>query len=198
MQLPSIKLPPPRLRGEMSIEEAISRRRSVREFSNREVSLEKLSQILWAAQGTTGEEWGFKLRSTPSAGALFPIEVFVVSRKGVYQYRAEEHELLQTLKGDVLEELCSAALWQEFIAEAPIVLVITGVFERTKAKYGERGMRYVFAEAGHVSQNVYLQCESLGLATVAVGAFHDQRVQDILKIPRNHRPIYIMPVGYKR
>jgi SagB-type dehydrogenase family enzyme len=182
----------------MSIEEAISRRRSVREFSNREVSLEKLSQILWAAQGTTGEEWGFKLRSTPSAGALFPIEVFVVSRKGVYQYRAEEHELLQTLKGDVLEELCSAALWQEFIAEAPIVLVITGVFERTKAKYGERGMRYVFAEAGHVSQNVYLQCESLGLATVAVGAFHDQRVQDILKIPRNHRPIYIMPVGYKR
>jgi SagB-type dehydrogenase family enzyme len=196
--LDNILLPPPKLKGKISLEEAISRRRSIREFSSKEISIEELSQILWAAQGITGEEWGYKLRSVPSAGALYPIELYAALPRGIYHYIPERHELVKIAGQDVRYELSRAALSQEFIAQAPLDLVIAAVFERTKAKYGERGARYVYVEAGHVSQNVYLQCESLGLATVAVGAFYDEQVQRILKMPENHRPIYIMPVGYKR
>jgi SagB-type dehydrogenase family enzyme len=196
--LGDIKLPQPRHKGKLSLEETILRRRSVREFSSRPVALEDLSQILWAAQGVTGKLWGYELRAVPSAGALFPIEIFVASKEGVHHYYPRKHELKQVSGEDVRKSLCDAALRQEFIAEAPVVLVITAVFERTKAKYGERGTRYVFAEAGHVSQNIYLQCESLGLSTVTVGAFYDDRVQEALRIPKDYRPIYIMPIGYKR
>ncbi len=192
-----IKLPEPKRKGKLSVEEAILKRRSVREFGRKKITLEELSQILWAAQGITGEEWRYKLRAVPSAGALYPMEIFAVLREGVYRYVPDGHLLEEVSKGDARAELSSIALDQEFIAEAPVVLVITGVFERTRSKYGERGTRYVYAEAGHVSQNVYLQCESLGLGTVAVGAFYDEAVQKVLKLPRNHKPIYIMPIGRK-
>lgn len=191
-----IKLPEPKYRGNVSVEEAILKRRSVREFGGK-IKLEELSQLLWAAQGITGEEWGYKLRSVPSAGALYPMEIYVAMKEGVYRYLPEKHSIEQTRRGDAREELYRASLHQDFIKDAPAVIIIAAVFERTKSKYGERGIRYVYAEAGHVSQNIYLQCESLGLSTVAVGAFYDEAVQKALKLPRNHKPVYLMPVGRK-
>jgi SagB-type dehydrogenase family enzyme len=193
-----IKLPEPKYKGSVSVEEAISRRRSVREFSSKGITLEELSQILWAAQGITGEEWGYKLRSVPSAGALYPIEIYVATGEGIYRYLPEKNSLEQVRKEDTRKALYEASLHQEFIKDAPVVIVIAAVFERTKSKYGERGTRYVYIEAGHVSQNIYLQCESLGLGAVAVGAFYDEAVQKVLKLPRDHEPVYIMPIGRKR
>lgn len=192
-----IKLPTPKRRGKLSVEEAILKRRSVREFGSGKITLEELSTILWAAQGITGEEWGYELRSVPSAGALYPMEIYIAMKKGVYRYLPEKHSLEQVRREDAREALYKASLHQNFIRDAPAVIVITAVFERTKSKYGERGTRYVYAEAGHVSQNIYLQCESLGLGTVAVGAFYDEEVQRVLKLPGNHKPIYLMPIGRK-
>lgn len=192
-----IKLPEPKYGGNVSVEEAILKRRSIREFSSGKITLEELSQILWAAQGITGEEWGYKLRSVPSAGALYPMEIYAAMKEGVYHYLPEKRSLEQVRKGDAREEVCRASLHQYFIRDAPVVIIIAAVFERTKSKYGERGTRYVYAEAGHVSQNIYLQCESLGLGAVAVGAFYDEAVQKVLKLPGNHKPIYLMPIGRK-
>ena len=189
----NIKLPEPKLRGKLSVEEALLRRRSIRKFSEGKLTLEEISQILWAAQGITDEKWGF--RTAPSAGALYPIEVYVVMQEGVFHYDVKKHFLQEIKKGDARKELCKACLSQGFIETAPLTIVISAVFERTCSKYGERGIRYVFIEAGHVSQNIYLQCESLGLATVAMGAFYDSEVKKVLELPRNHEPIYIMPVG---
>jgi len=193
-----IELPRPEFRGRMSLEEAIARRRSVRSFEDKALEWEQLSQVLWAAQGVTGEVMGHGLRAAPSAGALYPIEVFVVDRGGVYHYLPREHTLEVVSGKDKREELCHASLSQDFIAQAPTSLVIAAVFERVERKYGQRGTRYTYAEAGHVSQNVYLQCEALGLATVTVGAFHDREVQGVLGLEQSHRPIYIMPIGYER
>lgn len=193
-----IELPQPKLKGEVSVEEAIERRRSVRSFSSQPIEKEMLSQILWAAQGITGRLWGHKLRAAPSAGALYPMELIVVDTAGVFHYRPGRHSLKELMKGDFREGLCGASLWQDFIEEAPASLVITAVFERVRAKYGRRGTRYTYAEAGHVSQNIYLQCEALGLSTVTVGAFHDEEVQEVLGLPGDFWPIYIMPIGYRR
>ena len=192
------RLPKPVYKGERSIEEAILERRSIREFAGTKISPEELSQILWAAQGMTGKPWGVGLRSVPSAGALYPIEVYAVTEDGVYHYLPESHSIKQVKEGDRRKELTNASLSQEFISTAPLNIIITAVFERTESKYSKRGARYVFAEAGHVSQNVYLQCESLGLGTVAVGAFHDDAVKKALDLPEDHRPIYIMPIGHRK
>ncbi len=189
-----MKLPQPRHKGSVSLEEAISKRRSVRRFGDAPVSTEDLSQILWAAQGITGEHF----RTAPSAGALYPIELFIAMKDGVYRYVPEGHHLEEITKRDMREELSRAALGQRFVKEAPVVLVITAVFERVKSRYGERGTRYVFAEGGHVAQNVCLQCSAIGLGTVVVGAFHDSEVQEALEIPEDCAPIYLMPIGYKR
>jgi SagB-type dehydrogenase family enzyme len=189
-----MELPKPKRKGTVSLEEAISKRRSVRRFSDAPVSIEDLSQILWAAQGMTEGYY----RAVPSAGALYPIELFVSTKDGVYRYVPEGHRLDEGIKKDVRKEISTAALGQKFIKEAPVVLVITAVFERVKSKYGERGTRYVFMEAGHVAQNVCLQAVALGLATVVTGAFYDSQVQDALEIPKECAPIYILPIGQKR
>ena len=189
-----MELPKPKRKGTVSLEEAISKRRSVRRFSDAPVSIEDLSQILWAAQGVSE---GY-FRTAPSAGALYPIELIIATEEGVYRYVPKGHLPEEIIKKDVREELSSAALGQGFIKEAPVVLVITAVFDRVKSKYGERGTRYVFMEAGHVAQNVCLQVVALGLATVVTGAFYDSQVQDGLKIPKEYEPIYVLPIGYER
>lgn len=186
-----MKLPQPNYRGSVSLEAVILKRRSVRDFSDVPVSTEDLSQILWAAQGVTD---GY-FRTAPSAGALYPIEVYVVMGAGVYRYMPDGHFIEQIKSGDLRLELASAALGQGFIADAPLILVIAAVFERTASKYGERGARYVYAEAGHVAQNVCLQATALGLSTVPVGAFYDKKLQLALGLLADHRPIYIMPIG---
>jgi SagB-type dehydrogenase family enzyme len=195
-----LKLPEPRYASNTSVEAALAQRRSVRAYSGENLTIEELSQLLWAAQGIT-EPWGG--RTAPSAGALYPLELYVVVGTvtgldaGVYQYRPATHELEKTKDGDVRAALAGAALSQGFIGDAAINLVFFGVFNRTTVKYGERGIRYVYMEAGHAAQNVYLQAESLDLGTVTIGAFDDPAVQQIVGMQEQGRPIYIMPVGRK-
>lgn len=197
----TITLPQPKTIGQMSVEEAISKRRSRRDFKDQSLSLEQISQILWSAQGITDKEREF--RSAPSAGALYPIEIYLVTGRdgvenleaGVYHFNAEGYNLKRLLRGDLRQELAEVALGQEAVSLAPVSLVITAIFERTTQKYGARGERYVNLEAGHVAQNVYLQVETLGLGTVSIGAFDDNRVKEILSLPKEAQPLYIMPIG---
>ena len=193
-----IMLPEPRTTGEISIEEAILHRRSVRQYTKEGITLNDLSQLLWAAQGITSEE-GF--RTAPSAGALYPLEVYVVAggvdglSDGVYRYRAEGHTLQRICDGDLRENLSECALKQTQITDAAVDIVFAAVFNRTTAKYGERGVRYVYIEAGHAAQNVYLQAEALGLGVCAVGAFYEQEVSELLALPDDETPIYILTIG---
>jgi len=194
-----MKLPEPRRKGKLSLEEAIVARRSIREFSDESLTLQELSQILWAAQGITSR-WGG--RAAPSAGALFPVDTFVVVGNveslevGVYKYSVKEHSLQKTFSGDVRRELAEASLSQDFIAVAPASIVLAAVYDRITVKYGKRGHRYTDIEIGHIGQNIYLQVEALGLGTVAIGAFHDEEVKRAIHISEAE-PIYIMAVGHK-
>jgi len=199
-----VKLPQAETKGKVSVEEALSKRQSHRMFSNKALTLEQLTQILWSAQGTP-QKGGMK-RTAPSAGATYPLEVFVAVGKGavtgleegIYHYIPAEHALEQTGEGDLRSKVSDAALGQEFLAQAPVAILIAADYSRTKGRYGARGERYVHMEAGHVGQNVYLQAEALGLGTVAVGAFQDEQVSKVFALPANVEPLYLMPVGYAR
>ena len=196
-----IYLPPPRQEGGMSLAEVIARRRSIRDFTPEPVSPSELSEILWAAQGITNNS--LSSRTVPSAGATYPLDFFVVCgdncveavESGIYHYNIDSHSLTRHHKGDVRPELARAALAQEFIYEAPIDIVICAIYERTLRRYGTRGERYVHMEVGHARQNIYLQDTALGLATVAIGAFYDEPVREVLRLEKQTKPLYIMPVG---
>jgi len=187
-----VKLPIPRKKGEVSVEETLEQRRSKRSFTPKELSWEQISQLVWAAQGIVKR--GF--RTTPSAGALYPLEVYLVTKEGVYHYKPESHELEPTLEDDVRSQLCRAALHQEFIEEAPVDIVIAAVYQRMEWRYRERAARYTHIEVGHAAQNIHLQALALGLGSVPIGAFHDEQVQRVLSLPKNEQPLYIIPVGY--
>lgn len=203
-----ILLPEPKLKSEVSLEEAILKRRSQRDFLDKPLSLTQLSQILWAAQGVTDPQSGF--RAAPSAGALYPLEIYVVvgksgvgSAKGgltvaVYHYIPDGHKLEVHLKEDAKSKLFEAVLGQEAVLQAPVSLVIAAEYERTTAKYGERGIRYVWLEAGHAAQNIYLEATALGLGTVVLGAFNDEEVVKVLQLPAEYKPLYVMPIGYPK
>ena len=194
-----IILPQPTKTSKISIEEALSGRRSVRTYRDEPLSLEEISQILWATQGITAPQWDG--RTAPSAGALYPLEVYLTVRKarglepGIYRYLPAEHKLKSVLEGDISGPLAQAALGQVFIKEAPVALVISASYTRTTKKYGQRGIRYVHMEAGHAGQNIYLQAQGLGLGTVTVGAFDDEEVKKILNLSKEETPLYIMPIG---
>jgi len=196
--LKTISLPEPRLDSECSIEQALLKRRSYRSYADTPLNVAEISQLLWAAQGVTDRR-GF--RTAPSAGALYPLETYVVVGKvdglaaGVYKYQPVQHRLKEISAGDRRTELAAAALSQSSISKSPASIVITAVYERTTAKYRERGIRYVHMEAGHAAQNIYLQTVSLNIATVVIGAFHDQRVQGVLNLLKYEEPLYIMPIG---
>lgn len=195
------KLPPASTRGQMSVEEAIARRRSVREYSNKPISLAQLSQLLWAAQGIT--EPSRELRAAPSAGALYPLEVYAVVKEGgvtgldagIYHYLAKENSLTLVRGGDCTSKLKEAAFDQDAVGFAAVNLVMTAVVQRTMAKYGERGVQYAFQEAGHAAENVFLQAQSLGLAALVAGAFDDDAVRAVLGVGALERPVYIQPTG---
>ena len=194
-----IYLPAPSQKGGMSLAEAIARRRSIRDFTPEPITQSELSEILWAAQGITYKSW--RCRTVPSAGATYPLEFFVVCGgikgmdDGIYHYNINSHSLTLFHKGDARLELARAALTQEFIHEAPVDIVICAEYERTLRRYGARGERYVHMEVGHAGQNIYLQATALGLATVAIGAFHDETVREVLRLDKQTKPLYIMPVG---
>jgi SagB-type dehydrogenase family enzyme len=196
-----IYLPPPSQKGSVSLEEAIAQRRSVRDFTPESIFQSQLSQILWATQGIS--DTGEKLRAVPSAGATYPLEIFVVCGgngieaidDGIYHYNVDSHSLTRHYAGDVRPELARVALDQEFIYEAPLDIIICALYERTAMRYGARGERYVHMEVGHAGQNIYLQATALGLATVAIGAFYDEQVREALLLDKQYKPLYIMPVG---
>ncbi|MCS7119688.1 MAG: SagB/ThcOx family dehydrogenase [Nitrososphaerota archaeon] len=193
-----IALPSPRYVSNVSVEEALLRRRSIRDYKAEPLTLHEVSQLLWAAQGITDERG---LRTAPSAGALYPLEVYLVVGnvegldKGVYKYKPEGHRIIKVLDGDKREELSAAALGQAPVKNGAIDIVIAAVYERTTVKYGDRGIRYVHMEAGHAAQNIYLQSTALSLGTVTVGAFYDDQVKSVLRLPENEQPLYILPVG---
>lgn len=190
-----IQLPKPALQGRMSVEEALVKRESVRHFRTEPITEAQISQLLWAAQGIT-RHWGG--RTSPSAGALFPLEAYLVLRDGFFHYIPQDHQLIRLSDQNLLGALASAALGQHCVKEAPAVILIAAVYERIERKYGNRGERYVKVEAGHAAQNVLLQAVSLGLGAVPVGAFDDSRVQKILNLPIHHAPLYLIPVGHEK
>ena len=201
-------LPSPRTDGNISVEKALANRRSHRRFQNRAISADRLSQILWAAYGITEPKPDYPflrggLRTAPSAGALYPFEIYVAIGKaegiepGVYKYISQEHKIIRTIDKDIREDLCKAALNQDMIKEAPVTLIYCAVFSRMTDKYGDRGReRYVCIDLGHSAQNIYLQAEALHLGTCAIGAFIDSKVSRELQLPENEEPLYLMPVGY--
>jgi len=194
----AVGLPEPSFNGNVSVEEALRERRSVRVYAEVPLTLSDLGQVLWAAQGVTNDR-GY--RTAPSAGALYPLEVYVVAgnimglEPGIYHYRPGEHLLIQTASGDQRAALQAAAVNQTSVGDAPVTIVIAAVPDRTTAKYGERGMRYVSMEAGHAAENVYLQAQAINLGTVTIGAFDDGEVREVLGLPGNTTPLYLMPVG---
>ena len=194
-----IKLPSPQLKGNISIEEALLKRRSVRDYKTDAITLEQLSQLLWAGQGITAADF---FRTAPSAGASYPLELFVIAGNvkeldaGVYHYNVKEHLLSLHMKGDIREKLGTAAAFnQKCISEAPICISVCAVYERTMKTYGKRGERYVHIDTGHCAENIALQAVALGLATVMVGAFEDKKVSEILNLGDELKPLYIIPVG---
>ncbi len=197
-----IDLPKPTLKGEISVEEAIFKRRSIRNYKDTSLTLEEVSQLLWSAQGFTSFEP--ERRVSPSAGALYPLEVYLVVEnvegieKGVYRYLPKTHKIVNVVKGSVSKLLAESAFGQSFISKAPVSMVFSGVFSRTTIKYGERGVLYVYMEAGHAAQNVYLQSESLKLGIVVVAAFNEREIKEILNMPKEETPLYIIPVGRKK
>ncbi|ARG96501.1 SagB/ThcOx family dehydrogenase [Legionella micdadei] len=192
------KLPAPVYSSQTSIEDALKKRRSIRTYKNQAITLSQVAQLLWAAQGITSDN-GF--RTTPSAGALYPLEVYLVARDvndlspGVYHYLPTKHALLKIKNGDISDQLTKAALEQEAIKSGAANIVITAVFSRTTKKYGEKGKSFVFMEAGHAAQNIYLQTVSLNLGTVTIGAFDEPQVRQALNTPEDEIPLYILPIG---
>ncbi len=195
-----IKLPSFSREGELSVEEAVYNRRSRRRYGKGELTLFEVSQLLFVAQGITGE--GGRKRAAPSAGATYPMETYLVAGnvkeldKGVYRYIPQGHSIELINKGDKRKQLTAAALGQVYIMNAPVSIVLAAEYERTMGRYGQRGRRYVHMEAGHIGENIYLECESLGLSTVVIGAFSDSLVKKILGI--DEEPLYIMPVGRRK
>lgn len=193
-----VKLPGPEASGRSRIEKLIAKRRSVRRYKDRKLSESVISRLLWAAQGISSED---SLRTSPSAGALYPLEIHVVTggselEPGVYRYVPEDNTLIQEIAGDMREKLSNAALSQPMIRSAPVSFVISAVYARIAGKYGNRGLRYTYMEAGHAAQNISLLGVELGIGICTVGAFEDEEVKNVLKLPANEEPLYILPLGY--
>jgi SagB-type dehydrogenase family enzyme len=194
----SIKLPEPRYDSEVSVEFTMLNRRSIRNYSGQPLSLQEVSQLSWAAQGITNPGGG---RTAPSAGALYPLELYIVAGdvqdlpQGVYRYKPQDHELIKLMQGDKREELSQACLGQSWVEDGAVSFVFTAIYERTTGKYGDRGIRYVHIELGHAAQNLCLQVVALDLGAVTVGAFHDDQIAELLGLPENEQTLYVIPVG---
>jgi SagB-type dehydrogenase family enzyme len=195
-----VQLPEPARTGTVSVEEALAARRSIRAFASTPMSLHQVGQLLWAAQGMTSP---LGLRTAPSAGALYPLELYLLAgdvagiEPGVYRYRPQGHVLSRVAEGDRRADLAGAAYRQGWIAEAAAVIAIAAVFARTERKYGDRAGRYVYMEAGHAAQNTLLEATALGLAAVPVGAFEDGAVGAVLSLRPEEKPLCLIPLGVR-
>ena len=199
-----IALPSPSYKGTVSVEEALKARRTHRSFQSRPLTLKQFSQILWGAYGVTAQKYGSFLKTAPSAGALYPLDIYGVVGQGgvetlapgVYHFRPENHAVELVKQGDLRAEVARHALQQMWMAKAPLMLIITGEYTRSSIKYGPRGVTYTHIEAGHVGQNIFLQAEAIGLKAGIVGAFNNQQIIRVMGLSTSHDPLLIMPVGY--
>lgn len=193
----TIELPDPVFESEISLEETLVSRRSVRSYEDRPLNLDVVSQLLWAAQGITAD-WG--ARTAPSAGGLFPMVIYMVVTDveglapGVWEYNPTDHTITLVKEGELRDDLMEAGLGQDAIGNAPATIILSAIPSITEIKYGDRTMRYIDTEVGAICQNIYLQCEVLGLGTVAIGAFYDDQVAEVVGTSASVR--LIMPVGW--
>ncbi|MHB8842755.1 MAG: SagB/ThcOx family dehydrogenase [Candidatus Aquicultor sp.] len=198
-EMDTIKLPEPAYVGAMSVEEAVSRRRSVRHYKEGPLQLAEVAQLLWSAQGITSAARGF--RASPSAGARYPIETYLIAgdvvgfEAGLYEYIPQEHRLLRLAAGDMRGELAGVCLGQQMIREAAVTILFVAVFERMVSRYGKRGVRYVHMDAALAAENAHLQGVALGLGSVMIGAFDDTGVQNALDLPEDEQPVLLLPFG---
>ncbi len=207
LEIQSILLPNPNVSGDVSIEEVLNARRSVRQYADSSMSINEISQLLWAAYGVTKSyesptSLRGGLKTSPSAGALYPLELYLVAwnidqlENGIYKYFSEDHSLKLVMSGDKRDELSTAAWDQSWLRDAAGAIVYSAVFSRTTDKYGERGKdRYVCMDVGHSAQNVYLQGVALRIGTCAIGAFNDNKLKELINMPEDETPLYIMPIG---
>lgn len=200
-----IKLSPPVLKGTISVEESLQMRRSIRNYKNRALTMEQVSQMLWAAYGVSDSTRysGRKLRTAPSAGATYPLEVYLMAGNvqgldpGLYKYHPNDHKLSVHFLGDVRSEVAKASLGQRMLEQAPASIIYNAVYDRITSRYGNRGAdRYLCMDLGHSAQNVYLQATAIGLATCAIGAFNDEELTRIIKPKNDEQVLYLMPIGY--
>jgi SagB-type dehydrogenase family enzyme len=196
-----ISLPEPDVSGGLTVEQAIKQRRSLRAYAGSALTLKEISSLLYSAQGITDAKRG--LRSVPSAGATYPLEVYLVAGKvdnlpaGVYRYLPRTHTLEAVRQGDIRPELMKACYGQNSVGSAPASIVLAAVFSRTSGKYGERSKRYVHFEVGHAGENISLQCEALGMGCVMVGAFSDAEIKSSVGLTKAEEPMYVIPMGKK-
>ena len=188
------ELPQPRNGAPVSLERALAARRSHREFTPQQLTELEISQLLWAAQGITASRGG---RTAPSAGGLYPLELYLLTADGYLHYVPAGHRIEVLADEDVRAQAAAAALHQTAVGAAAVTIVITAVYARSVKKYGARGRRYVELEAGHVAQNVLLQAVALGLVAVPIGSFDDQRLARALRLPSDRTPLYIVAVGHR-
>lgn len=186
-------LPTPTTAGSDPLVEVLAARRSIRAYSSQPLDRMTLGALLWAAQGTTTVDGR---RTAPSAGALYPLEVYAATADGLEHYLPDGHRLARLDDRDHRRRLAQLAAGQEWLADAPVVLVLVGVETRTAAKYGDRAARYVAIEAGHATQNILLRATDLGLGATPVGAFDDAAVAAELGVPPGHAPLLLVPVGH--
>ncbi|MBM4326144.1 MAG: SagB/ThcOx family dehydrogenase [Deltaproteobacteria bacterium] len=200
-----IRLPKPDLKGSVSVAQAMANKKTVRQYKGTPLTLQQVSQLLWVANGDLPRDAisGATLKVMPSAGGLYPLEVFLVAGQGgvaevpagVYQYNPRKNVLELTSQGDKRNLLANAALGQMWLARAPAVVLIGAIFERTTMRYGSRGVNYVMMEAGSANQNIYLEAESLGISAGGVGAFDDGKVASVLSLPSSVKPLLLVAVG---
>lgn len=199
---PRVELPRPETEGGAPVWKILSQRRSVRDFHPRTVTDHQLSQLLWASQGITAEQFGYKFRTVPSAGALYPVETYVIINgvegipQGVYHYNVLEHCLEQLKEGDYRVTIARAALDQRIAYDASVVFAWTAVFERSKWKYKQRAYRYVYLDAGHIAQTVAMAAVALGLGSCQIAALYDEEVNDLLGLDGiEESAIYLTVIG---
>lgn len=190
-----MNLPAAQTTGKMSLEETIAKRHSVRAYKATELTQEQVSQILWSAQGQIPGK-RFNRRTAPSAGGIYPMQIYLLDKNGIHQYQPATHSIRFVKGGDQRADLAKAAFNQGFIKQAPVVLLVTGNVPKCAQRYGDRAQRYVDIEAGHIGQNVSLQAVALGLGCVMLGAFDDEAVSELIGLPKDETPLYIIPVGY--
>jgi SagB-type dehydrogenase family enzyme len=196
----TVALPRPAAAGGPPLWETIQGRRSVRSYGREPITMEQLSQLLWAAQGTTLSAPGY--RSAPSAGALYPVETYLVANRvrgldtGLYHYDAPDETLQLIREGDLGAQAAAAALDQPMVGQAAVTFVWTAIVERGKWKYAERAYRYIYIDAGHIGQNLYLAAEALGLRCCAIGAFYDEEVNELVGADgAGETAVYMCAVG---